>query len=172
MKKTFAVLILALLSTWAFATVYIGSGVIMHATDVGTGKVTLPGIMLRVEMPLNDNVGFSLNAEFAMLSVDNKAGALTFDFYFNLLSDPDLVSVRLLLPLGLIFDTVDGNPDTAFGDPHIAAGLGLELTAPIGKNIALLGTIKGLRVKDYPANLYSPVFFEYFTGGLGLVWSF
>ncbi|MBO8167109.1 MAG: hypothetical protein H0Z25_07830 [Kosmotoga sp.] len=172
MKKTLAVLILTLLSVGAFATVYVGSGLVIHATDVGTGKVTLPGASFRAEIPINSNVGLSLDAQVALLGIDKKAGLLSLDFCINLFSDPDLVSVRLLFPMGLLFDTVDGVPDTVIGDIHIAAGLGLEFSTPLSSNMALIGIVKGLSVQNYPANLYVPGFFEYFTGGLGVVWSF
>ena len=172
MKKTLAVLILTLLSVGAFATVYVGSGLVIHATDVGTGKVTLPGASFRAEIPFNSNVGLSLDAQVALLGIDNKVGLLSLDFYVNLFSDPDLVSVRLLVPMGLLFDTVDGVPDTVAGDIHISAGLGLELSAPLSDKMALIGTVKALSVQNYPANDFIPGFFEYLTGGLGIVWSF
>ncbi|OAA29772.1 hypothetical protein AT15_01685 [Kosmotoga arenicorallina S304] len=172
MKKTLAVLIVALLSIGAFAAINLGTSLVIHATDVGDGKVTLPGASFKAAIPINDDVGLSLDAQVVLLGLDDKAGLLSLDFYINIISDPDLVSIKLLVPMGFLFDTVDGSPDTAFGDIHVAAGLGLELSAPLSEKLALTGTLKAFRVQSYPANNFVSGIFEYFTGGLGVVWSF
>lgn len=171
MKKTLAVLIVALLSLSAFASINIGTGLVIHATNEGDGKLALPGASLKAEIPICNYVGLSFNAQLALLGYGDMFDLFGLDLYVYLFSDPDLVSVKLLVPVGLLFNSDYCSPETVLGDMHTSLGLGLELSAPLSENLSLAGTFRAVGVQNYPADLYVPGIFEYFIVELGVIWS-
>ncbi|ACR80368.1 MULTISPECIES: hypothetical protein [Kosmotoga] len=175
MKKGLLLVLLSLIiASFSFANILVGGGLVLHATKLETGKVSLPGGSLSIQIPLAENYGFILNGEIAMRALNNKAAFGSVDLYYTITEIPGGIAINALGVLGILVDTVDGEPDIpGVGDLHVAPGVGMQIIAPVMNDLYLSGFFRFMWVKDYPANLYiGQGLPEYFTSGLQVIWTF
>ena len=175
MKKCLLFVLLSLIiASLSFANVLVGGGLVTHATKLETGKVSLPGGSLSIQLPIAEDYGIILNGEIAMIALNNKAAFGSIDLYRTIAKIPGGLTVNALFVGGILIDTVDGAPDIpGVGDLHLAPGFGLQIIAPVTNDLYLSGFFRFMWVKDYPANLYiAQGLPEYFSSGLQIIQTF